>query len=160
MKIDRSPVLSDEDIEKRLGVGRNWHIDKEKKKEAQRDADAEYYESKLEQLVSTRPECDNRFPLLSRARAEFAVGDVDCGGRKYEPIEWEDLVRTLIFGAEIQRDKDYFDELPTRLEQARAEVLREVGEWLENNAYAKSSVESGNRIRQTIEALKEGKLGY
>ncbi len=48
-------------------------------------------------------------PLISRTRAEFAVGETDCSGRKYLPDEWEDLVRTIINGAEIQRDMDYYD---------------------------------------------------
>jgi len=48
-------------------------------------------------------------PLISRERAEFAVGETDCSERKFTPIEKEDNIRFVLLGAEIQRDKDYFD---------------------------------------------------
>ncbi len=47
--------------------------------------------------------------LISRERAESAIPDTDCSGRKFTPSEWEDLVRTIVHGAEIQRDKDKYD---------------------------------------------------
>ena len=43
---------------------------------------------------------------IERARAEKAVPSDDCSGRKFTPDEWEDLVRTVLEGAEIQRDTD------------------------------------------------------
>ena len=45
-------------------------------------------------------------PVLTRKRAESAVPLTDCSGRKYTPDEWEDNVRYVILGAEIQRDAD------------------------------------------------------
>ena len=45
--------------------------------------------------------------LISRERAESAVGLIDCSGRKYDKDEREDLIRTIIDGAEIQRDMDF-----------------------------------------------------
>lgn len=48
-------------------------------------------------------------PLISRERAELAVGTVDCSGRTFDPDEREDLIRYVLEGAEIQRDKDYYD---------------------------------------------------
>lgn len=59
-------------------------------------------------------ELPKKFPLISRERAESAVGDTDCSERKYTPDEREDLVRTVIDGAEIQRDMDWFDQLGGR----------------------------------------------
>lgn len=52
---------------------------------------------------------DRELLIISRERAEFSVPKTDCGGRKYTPVEWEDNVRYLLEGAEIQRDKDKFD---------------------------------------------------
>ena len=42
--------------------------------------------------------------------------------------------------------------------EIEAECLKRVGEWLDNNAYAKSSVESGRIIRRAIEQLKRGEM--
>lgn len=42
--------------------------------------------------------------VIGRERAEKAVPPEDCSGRKFSPDEWEDLVRTILDGAEIQRD--------------------------------------------------------
>lgn len=55
---------------------------------------------------------DEEFPLISRERAEFAVPKTDCSGREYTPDEWEDNVRYVLYGAEIQRDKDKYDSYP------------------------------------------------
>ena len=46
-------------------------------------------------------------PLISRARAESAVPLEDCSGQKFSKDEREDLIGTLIDGAEIQRDMDF-----------------------------------------------------
>jgi len=51
-----------------------------------------------------------KLEVIARARAEKAVPPEGCSGRKYSPEEWEDLVRTLLYGAEIQRDTN-FDQL-------------------------------------------------
>lgn len=48
-------------------------------------------------------------PLISRERAESAVSLVDCSRREYGKDEREDLIRYVILGAEIQRDKDFYD---------------------------------------------------
>ena len=52
---------------------------------------------------------ERELSLISRERAESAIPDTDCSGRKFTPSEWEDLVRTIVHGAEIQRDKDKYD---------------------------------------------------
>ncbi len=52
---------------------------------------------------------EGELPLISRERAESAIPDTDCSGRKFTLSEWEDLVRTIVHGAEIQRDKDKYD---------------------------------------------------
>lgn len=52
---------------------------------------------------------DRELPLIGRERAESSVTRTDCSGRQYTPTEWEDNVRYVIDGAEIQRDKDKFD---------------------------------------------------
>ena len=52
---------------------------------------------------------DVGMPLILRDRAESAVGLVDCGDRPYEEIEREDMIRYVLLGAEIQRDKDFLD---------------------------------------------------
>ena len=44
--------------------------------------------------------------IIKGARAEKAVPLDDCSGKRYTPDEWEDLVRTILEGAEIQRDTD------------------------------------------------------
>ncbi len=44
--------------------------------------------------------------MISRERAEQAVPFMDCGGRLYGADEREDLIRYVLWGAEIQRDKD------------------------------------------------------
>lgn len=65
----------------------------------------------LEKLHSLgcRIEIDGELPLISRERAKFSIPETDCSGRKYTPDEREDLVRTIIDGAETQRDKDKYD---------------------------------------------------
>jgi len=52
---------------------------------------------------------DQSLPLITRERAELAVPDVDCSGRRYTPAEKEDNVRYVLEGALVQRDKDKFD---------------------------------------------------
>ena len=47
-----------------------------------------------------------QLPLISRAKAEKAVPLEDCSGRKFTPNEREDIIRYVIWGAEIQRDQD------------------------------------------------------
>ena len=42
--------------------------------------------------------------VISRARAESAVPLEDCSGHIFTPDEREDLVRYVLYGAEIQRD--------------------------------------------------------
>ncbi len=46
----------------------------------------------------------DRFRAVSRKRAECCVPHVDCSGRRYSDDEWEDLVRYVIEGAEVQWD--------------------------------------------------------
>lgn len=55
---------------------------------------------------------DKVMPLVSPERAEFLVGDKDCGQRTFEPDEKEDLIKTFLYGAQVQRDKDYHDAMP------------------------------------------------
>ena len=60
----KAPVLTDEDIEKRLGATRNQFIPKDKKREAQRDADHEYYKSLIpkelwEKIEAVSEDCPN-----------------------------------------------------------------------------------------------------
>ncbi len=50
------------------------------------------------------------YEVISRERAESAVPLVDCSGRVYPEDEREDLIRYVIYGAEIQRDYDWFDQ--------------------------------------------------
>ena len=69
-------------------------------------------------------------PLISRARAESAVEFVDCSGRKYSKDEREDLIRTLIYGAEIQRDAD-FEAMLRRYDIVEFETLKKKYEWRE-----------------------------
>lgn len=73
-------------------------------------------------------ENERALPLISRERAESAVGLKDCSGRMYGKDEREDLIRTLLYGAEIQRDKD-FEEMLRRYDPAKFERLREKYEW-------------------------------
>ena len=63
--------------------------------------------AELNELVVIK--VDRELSIISRKRAEFLVPEVDCGGRKYTSIEWEDNVRYLLESAEIQRDKDKYD---------------------------------------------------
>ena len=49
---------------------------------------------------------ENIFSLISRKRAEEAVPETDCSGKKYEDWLREDIIRYVQYGAEIQRDKD------------------------------------------------------
>lgn len=67
-------------------------------------------------------------PLISRKTAEFAVGLIDCSGRKYGKDEREDLVRTLIYGAEIQRDMD-FEVMLRRYDIVEFNRLKKKYEW-------------------------------
>ncbi len=50
--------------------------------------------------------------MISRERAERTVPLVDCGGRVYGEDEREDLIRYVLCGAEIQRDKDEESVIP------------------------------------------------
>jgi len=52
---------------------------------------------------------EKELPLIERERAESAVPKTDCSGSQYTPVEWEDNVRYVITGAEIQRDNDRFN---------------------------------------------------
>lgn len=64
------------------------------------------------QICQLRPQPldeEARLPLIGRERAESAVGETDCSGRKFTPVEKEDNIRYVLWGAEIQRDKDQFD---------------------------------------------------
>lgn len=70
-------------------------------------------------------------PLISRTRAESAVPLEDCGGRRYGVLEREDLIRCLILGAEIQRDKD-FEEMLRRYDPTEFERLKKKYEWKSN----------------------------
>ena len=45
-------------------------------------------------------------PIISREKVESAVPLEDCGGRKYPDWEREDIIRYMLFAAEIQRDRD------------------------------------------------------
>ena len=65
-------------------------------------------------------------PLITRARAEFAVPLEDCSGRKYSKDEREDIIRYLILGAEIQRDTDFRMDTWDR----RIKLNQKIGEWL------------------------------
>jgi len=47
-----------------------------------------------------------KFNLISRKRAEEAVPFIDCSGRTFGIDEREDLIRYVIFGAEIQLHRD------------------------------------------------------
>ena len=53
---------------------------------------------------------EEMMPLITREVAENAVPPTDCGGHVYTPIEWEDNVRQVLWGAEIQRYQDYYGE--------------------------------------------------
>lgn len=66
--------------------------------------------------------------LISRTRAESAVPLEDCGGREYGKDEREDIIRYLILGAEIQRDKD-FEEMLRQYDPAMFEQLKKKYEW-------------------------------
>lgn len=66
--------------------------------------------------------------LISRERAESAVGLKDCSGRMYGKDEREELIRCLIYGAEIQRDKD-FEEMLRRYDTTEFERLKKEYEW-------------------------------
>lgn len=68
-----------------------------------------YYAIADRELLKGNQNPEDKMPLINRARAESAVGETDCTGRKYTPIEWEDNVRYVLWGAAIQRDKDFFD---------------------------------------------------
>ena len=67
-------------------------------------------------------------PLISRARAESAVPSVDCSGRMYSKDECEDLIRTLIYGAEIQRDQD-FEVMLKKYDSVEFDRLKKKYEW-------------------------------
>ena len=67
-------------------------------------------------------------PLISRARAESAVPLEDCSGRKYGKDEREDLIRTIIEGAEVQRDTD-FEEMLRQYNLEEFERLKKKYEW-------------------------------
>jgi len=67
-------------------------------------------------------------PLISRERAESVVPLVDCSGRKYGKDEREDLIRTIIDGAEIQRDMD-FELMLRRYDSAEFDRLKKKYEW-------------------------------
>lgn len=67
-------------------------------------------------------------PLISIARAESAVPLVDCSGRKYGKDEREDLIRTVIDGAEIQRDMD-FEAMLRRYDSVEFNRLKKKYEW-------------------------------
>ena len=47
-----------------------------------------------------------RFNLITRVRAESAVPLQDCSGRNYKTEEREDIIRYIIWGAEVQRNTD------------------------------------------------------
>ena len=55
-------------------------------------------------------------PIISRNRVESAVPLEDCGGREYPEWEREDIIRYMLFAAEIQRDydMDYYETLKRR----------------------------------------------
>lgn len=67
-------------------------------------------------------------PLISRERAEFAVPLVDCFGQKFSKGEREDLIGTLIDGAEIQRDAD-FESMLRKYDSVEFGRLKEKYEW-------------------------------
>lgn len=45
-------------------------------------------------------------PIVTRERIQQAVPLQDCSGRTYPDWEREDIVRYMLFAAEIQRDRD------------------------------------------------------
>lgn len=53
-----------------------------------------------------KPKVEYSLKIISRERAEQAVPSTDCSGRAYTPDEREDIIRYVMEGAEIQRDKD------------------------------------------------------
>lgn len=67
-------------------------------------------------------------PLISRKRAENAVPLTDCGGNEYDEDLREDIIRYVISGAEIQRDKD-FEEMLRRYDTVEFERLKKKYEW-------------------------------
>lgn len=67
-------------------------------------------------------------PLISRERAESAVPLVDCSGQKFNKDEREDLIGTLIDGAEIQRDMD-FESMLRRYDIVEFDRLKKKYEW-------------------------------
>lgn len=70
-------------------------------------------------------------PLISRKRAESGVGLGDCAGRVYGKDEREDLIRCLIYGAEMQRDKD-FEKTLRRYDTVEFDKLKKKYEWGED----------------------------
>ena len=64
---------------------------------------------RIEEIMKRRALGENELALelISRERAESAVPLEDCSGQEYSRDEREDLIRCLIYGAEIQRDKDF-----------------------------------------------------
>ncbi len=109
----------------------------------------------------------DRPPLISRVRAESAVGVTDCSGREFTPEEKEDLIRMVLFGALIQRDKDWFD-WEKKLDSP--ELREKLVEWIASykdvagrNALAETPEESAEYLIKTlIEPLIEEakKLGF
>ena len=67
-------------------------------------------------------------PLISRARAESAVPLEDCSEQKFSKDEREDLIGTLVDGAEIQRDMD-FEKMLRRYDIVEFDRLKKKYEW-------------------------------
>ena len=45
-------------------------------------------------------------PIITREKVNWAIPTEDCSGRRYTESEREDLIRYMIWAAEIQRDAD------------------------------------------------------
>ena len=84
--------------------------------------------------------------IITRERAEAAVPLHDCSGREYTKDEREDIIRYVIWGAEIQRDKDFYKKEFLEDEKAHANpncVCRILDEQ------SGVSLSSGGRIEKT-----------
>lgn len=65
---------------------------------------------------------EKAMPLIKEERALLAIPDTDCGGHPFSANEKEDIKRYILDGAEMQRDKDFFDYLPAIIKKAKREV--------------------------------------
>ncbi len=79
-------------------------------------------------MDKTIDESEKELPLISRESAERHVPFEDCGGLKYDDDLREDIIRYVLVGAEIQRDKD-FETLLRRYNPNEFERLRKKYEW-------------------------------